>query len=226
MRRAAIEASTRRWIERFVVREKLCPFAAKSAMRLHVETFGVEEADLLARHRSGWRLTESGNETHVFEGVQRMGRRLEQFLAEDVRADATSNLFLVWPIGLADHADYISFSQMLLSWFRLGDGTGGPEESDAAAVGFPFHPRSGEPGGSGRGFGCEAPQPSYVFRSPYPMLHLIPMAELSRARTGLRQRSADGRGLLVQQRNAQLMRAATDGDRERWDSLLAECRDR
>ena len=209
MLRQRIEASTRRWIERFVIREKLCPFAARSSIHVQVELFG-DEALFAERQSQRWQLTAGGNERQVIEAVSRMGTRIEHLLKSDVQAEASSNLFLVWPVGLDDHDSFMSFSRMCISWFGLGDGTGGPEASDVAAVGFPFHPHAGGPG-------------SYVFRSPYPMLHLIPIAELDRARTRLRRRD-NGKGMLIQQQNSQLMRAATAHDREKWDMLLRECR--
>ena len=37
-----VELATRRWIESFVIRERLCPFAAPSKILVHVETFGID----------------------------------------------------------------------------------------------------------------------------------------------------------------------------------------
>ena len=85
------------------------------------------------------------------------------------------------------------------------------EGADTPAVVFPFHPEMRE---------SQAHQ--YKFASPFPMAHIIPQAELSRARHQVRARKAAGKCLLG--RNMRLMHDASPQQRQKWDELLNSCR--
>lgn len=246
MLRRSIAASTRRWIDEFVVKEKLCPFAKSSSIRIHVHAFADDHDDaLLAKQmKEQWRLDPLNNPEDAALAMAALGRARSEVdavieAAVHDPASSTANLFLVWPAGLGDYSAFAGFAAALGNLARLGSGSGGPEGDFGRATAFPFHPTLLQPRDSVTG----APSPSlrhalreangnscssdadYKFASPFPMLHIIPRPELVRARRQLsRQEAHRGGGQHLLDRNQRLMRDATVKDQARWEELLAECR--
>ena len=92
----AVEAATRRWIQRFVIHERLCPFAASSRVLVRVETFGQRVGEK-------WRLDPLGQSEHAALALHALGRaedEIASLITKEVTASASSNLFIVWPVGL------------------------------------------------------------------------------------------------------------------------------
>ena len=163
------------------------------------------------------------------DGVHRAHGAVTTLLEEQAVADSSSNLFLCWPRGLHDLELFLPFVATVTAQAGLASGAGGPEAGDAPATAFPFHPRMmGETQGPGplrqSLRGATAPAVDYRFASPFPMLHVIPAAELQRARTKLGSRAA-AHGAHLLDRNARRMREATGEDYERWELLLRKCRE-
>eukprot|EP00966_Prymnesium_polylepis_P328725 7384497-Prymnesium_polylepis.1 len=105
MRRRAIEAATRAWISRFVVHERLCPFAAASRILITVDTFGGADDDLAQRIQERWRLdplSDSGHAALALAAVDRGVNQVSKLLSAETATCASSNLFIVWPVGLSD----------------------------------------------------------------------------------------------------------------------------
>lgn len=212
-RRRAIEDATRLWIHKFVVRERLCPFAAPSRILVRVDTFGHDNSKDTFGH--GWKLDPLHHKAHAELAFAALGRA-ERWIDEIVGANTSNdNLFIVWPAGLADLAMYKSFAALLAH--RAGlylAGTSG-EGADAPAVAFPFHPEMAQASPLGPA--------DYRFVSPWPMVHIIPQVELSRARQQLRKRKVAGKTCLLA-RNVQIMQEATSAQHKDWNELLADCR--
>lgn len=212
MRAVAVERATRQWIHRFVIRERLCPFAAASNILIRVDSFDDSAVD------DGWRLDPVGSRAHAMlalAAIDRASHAVKSLLEEDVASHSSSNLFLVWPNGLDDLTTYRSFVALLAEQAGLHFASVTGEGSDAPAVAFPFHPRMKHADAMAHA--------DFRFASPWPMAHIIPQAELMRARQQLRVRKASGKTCLLE-RNARLMQEATDAQHGTWDRLLAACR--
>ena len=218
MRLAAIEAATRTWISKFVVHERLCPFAASSRMLIQVETFGGANDDdktLARRMDQCWRLdplSDRSDAARAVSALWRMEHGVGSLLSEETETYPSSNLFIVFPVGLLEMDVFEMFVSMLAQRTELPLAGVTGEGADAPAVMFPFHPHMQAHG-----------TPDYKFASPFPMVHVIPGAELSRARNQLKERKAAGKACLLT-RNMRLMREATDAKRAAWDDLLQTCR--
>ena len=209
MHRRAIEHATRRWINAFVIKERLCPFAAASSIIIQTDAFGN---DMLSQRMDDddWHLDPLRNHSHAevaLAAIERADNEVSKLLLEHVESEATSNLFIVWPVGLQRLDTFRSFVALLAQ--RAGVHFAGVtgEGADTPAVAFPFHPQADD----------------YKFKSPFPMAHFIPQAELSRTRRQLKARKAAGKSCLLT-RNLNLMREASETQRDGWDALLAECR--
>ena len=229
MNARAVANATRSWIGQFVVREGLCPFASASRVLVEVDTFGID-ADEGCRSRRdyrNWRLDPLHSAEDAELALAALGRAehwIDRLLSHDTAAHASSNLFIVWPVGVADPSTYQSLAAALASraGLQLAGTTG--EGSDVPAVMFPFHPTMQwsqnnalvRPSTSG---GHE----DFRFASPFPMVHVIPQAELGRARRRLKLKKAAG-GACLQERNHSRMREASDADRSHWQDLLVHCR--
>ena len=210
MRRQAVEQATRRWIDKFVIKERLCPFAAASRIIIRTDTFGRNKLPSQRVDDASWHLDPLRDQSHAaiaLAAIQRAELEVRTLLEEHVESEASSNLFIVWPVGLQQMATFRSFVALLAqrSGVDFAGVTG--EGADSPAVAFPFHPQAQE----------------YKFASPFPMAHFIPQAELSRARRQLKARKATGKSCLLS-RNLSLMREASRTQRDGWDELLAACR--
>lgn len=221
MRRQAIESATRSWIQRFVVREKLCPFAAASRILIRVDPFDAPEDAIARRVHEDWKLDplrSIGHAQIALAAIERAERWIDELLEVAVASDSTSNLFIVYPIGLSDPAMYRAFAALLTqrAGLQLAGTTG--EGEDAPAIAFPFHPAMRQPSlGTDQAHAAD-----YRFASPFPMAHIIPQGQLSHARQQLRARKAAG-GTCLLARNKEVMRAASEARRQGWESLLAAC---
>ena len=207
MTAAAIEQATRSWIKHFVIRERLCPFAAASRILVRVDPL-VNRAD------KPFKLDLAQSREHAdiaMMAILRAESEVRHLIDTGARDDASSNLFLVWPNGLDDLQTYKAFASAIAqrTQIPLAGETGEGCHSDAA-VAFPFHPNL-----HGRD--------DYRFASPWPMLHIIPHHELQRARRQLKEKKAAGKGCLLQ-RNLRHMRDASAVQREQWEQQLSEYR--
>ena len=228
MNTRAVADATRSWIGRFVVREGLCPFASASRVLVEVDTFGID-ADEGCRSRRdyrNWRLDPLHSAEDAELALAALGRAehwIDRLLSHDTAAHASSNLFIVWPVGVADPSTYQSLAAALASraGLQLAGTTG--EGSDVPAVMFPFHPTmqwSRDAVACASASGHE----DFRFASPFPMVHVIPQSELGRARRRLKLKKAAG-GICLQERNSSRMQEASEADRSRWQGLLAQCRE-
>ena len=202
---AVIETSTREWIAKFVIGERLCPFAKASRILVRVDKLG-SDGD------AAWALDPLGTAEHArlaAAGIVAAEAAVHELLQTEVpHVSANSNLFLVWPHGLADLDTFRSFVSAITHRSGLDFASVTGESADAPAVAFPFHPAMDD----------------YRFRSPWPMAHIIPQGELTRARQQLRARKRAGKACLVSQ-NARAMREATSERRAAWDGLLQDLRE-
>ena len=121
MNTRAVADATRSWIGRFVVREGLCPFASASRVLVEVDTFGIDTGEDWGR-RSGtrdyrnWRLDPLHSEADAKLALAALGRAehwIDRLLSHDTAAHASSNLFIVWPVGVADPSTYQSLAAAL-----------------------------------------------------------------------------------------------------------------
>jgi hypothetical protein len=218
-----IARATRQWIQQFVIRERLCPFAAASDIQVIVDTFSQD---------ANWQINAAidADRRIMLEGLDRAQSEVERLLTDRVFSSPTANLFLVWPYGLADMNTFLPFASAVIAHADLASGTGGPEDATKPATAFPFHPFMGRESAAGgptlrhalRQKGVDAIN-DFRFVSPYPMLHVIPRAELHKSREQLGSRAKSG-GLHLLDRNLKRMRDASDEDRQRWEALLDRCR--
>ena len=219
----AVEAATRQWIEKFVIRERLCPFAAASKIHVVVDYLADEPA-------ANWQIDPASDADRrlMLRGLQNAGMSITHLLSQHVPSAASSNLFLVWPAGLSDLGVFLPFVSAVTAHAGLASGAGGPEQANTPATAFPFHPAMGHQAAGGPSLWHAlrqqtAPTEDFKFTSPFPMLHIIPAAELGRARKQLGSRAAAG-GTHLLDRNLRLMQQAQSDDRQRWEKLLEECR--
>ena len=205
MRPRAIEVATRRWIREFVLAERLCPFAKASRILVRVDAFGSSSSS-----SSSWQLDPLQSDEHArlaATGIRAAGAAVHELLHTEVPNHPSSNLFLVWPCGLSDLETFKGFVSALTQQAGLDFASVTGEGADAPAVAFPFHPAMED----------------YRFAAPWPMAHVIPQGELSRARRQLRARKLAGKGCLLSQ-NARTMREASSERREAWEQLVADLR--
>lgn len=218
-----IARATRQWIQQFVIRERLCPFAAASDIQIIVDTFS-QDAD--------WRINAAidADRRIMLSALDRAQSEVERLLSDRVLSSPTANLFLVWPFGLADMNSFLPFASAVIERADLASGTGGPEDATKPATAFPFHPFMGRESAAGGPTLRHALRQTtsdfndFRFTSPFPMLHVIPRAELHKSREQLGSRAKSG-GLHLLDRNLKRMRDASDEDRQRWEAFLDSCRD-
>ena len=106
--------ATRSWIGQFVVREGLCPFASASHVLVEVDSFGFG-GDESRRH---WRLDPLHSEADAERALAALDRAehwIDRLLSHDTAAHASSNLFIVWPVGVSDPGTYQSLAAALAS---------------------------------------------------------------------------------------------------------------
>ena len=168
-----VAAATRKWISEFVVRERLCPFAAASDINVVVNTFGKRWTG------STWDIDPSRQEhiRHMALGVSEAQAEINKLLARRGKTSVggTPNLFLVWPVGFADFDLYSAFVSTIAAHCGLASGSGGPEDATAPATAFPFHPAMGDRHAPLRhSLRSSIPEANlladYRFVSPFPML--------------------------------------------------------
>ncbi|KAJ1446608.1 hypothetical protein M885DRAFT_545723 [Pelagophyceae sp. CCMP2097] len=103
-------AATRQWIREFVVREKLCPFAAPSRVDVYVETWGFSPDDLHKRSKAKWAL-DLGDSRLVQPALRRARDRIDALFDEPETDDNQQrSLFLVWPVGFQSWPKFDEFS--------------------------------------------------------------------------------------------------------------------
>jgi hypothetical protein len=207
-----VEAATRQWIRKFVIRERLCPFAAASNIIIKVDEF--PSCQLQSQS-----LDPVNRPEHAQIALSAIGRAEHEvgaLLRAEAERSTSGNLFLVWPTGLEDLETYRSFVALLAhrAGIHFAGVTG--EGTDAPAVTFPFHPQMTHARG-------ESGPPDYRFASPFPMAHIIPQTELASARQQLKERKAVG-GACLLRRNTHLMSSASAEQQTAWESVLNVCR--
>ena len=103
--KAAVERATRDWIRRFVVQERLCPFAAASKVHVQVDKIGgAAHLDPL-QHASHAEL--------AFAALSRAESWVDALLTVEVARAPSSNLFIVWPDGLGRLETFEMFTAAL-----------------------------------------------------------------------------------------------------------------
>ena len=116
MSKRAVADATRSWIRQFVVREGLCPFAAASRVLVRVDDFDSDGRELANRAGARWRLDPLRHEAHAelaLAALDRAERWVDQLLSKDMMAHPSSNLFVVWPVGVADYSAYLGMAAAL-----------------------------------------------------------------------------------------------------------------
>lgn len=142
-----ILAHTRRWVERWVIRENLCPFAGP-----------VNKQGLLE-----YRISFTTDQQELMEAVEGGLAYLESCSPEECET-----LILVHPAMLRDFRAYLDFVALAEEYLFMSEREGIFQIAS-------FHPR----------YQFEGTDPdsaeNYTNRSPYPMLHFLREASVSRA---------------------------------------------
>ena len=132
--RTQIAAATQRWITEFVVRERLCPFAQTSALRIVVDEMDVSPQKRVMDFQ------DDCDRACMAKGLQRGRSSISELLLEHSPTTPLSNLFLVWPHGMDSLEVYLPFIHALVESAGINSGAGGwPEDPQKPAVAFPFH---------------------------------------------------------------------------------------
>eukprot|EP00978_Attheya_sp_CCMP212_P042832 scaffold268381_cov56-Attheya_sp.AAC.1 len=199
-----IRDNTQRWIDEFIVKEKICPFAEASKVIIHVETFGLSPEFLRKSVMHGLTIKEEPEYVQHFicclDNAHHQMEMLKE--AEELRCH-NPNLFLVWPV--ADLESFSSIASLIVEQLDLEDGSSGRISSDPRSyVAFPFHPLI----------------PARQFSSPYAMLHIIPNKTLTSLRLNLMKQKEH-----PLDKNIRLFQDASREREKVWDDLVAECQD-
>jgi len=182
----------------------------------YIDDLGVGEKQMDIRIRNRWQMDVLRETMKVDRALDRAKARLEQFLMYDIPKDHSSNLFLIWPIGLWDWESFLHFRGDLLRYADLGDGlqrfslqkhTVNGSRSEMVAL--PFHECASSP---------DDPTPDPRFLSPFPMLHIIPYRILQEKRLHLDRMMMKGHPH-VRDKNDKLMQQASSQEIDYWYSF-------